>query len=177
MSDVMNPQLQSLVLHFGEMGSRWGINRTVGQIYALLVFSEAALSAEQISQQLGFSRSNVSMGLKELQAWELVTLRHRPGDRKDYFTVPEDLWEIARTLVRKRRKRELEPTAAMLREALSSSGETDGHVQQRMRDALELLELIVVWTDELQNLSRSDVDRLMKLGAGLQKVLEMTRRS
>ena len=81
----------AFILHFGEMGSRWGINRTVGQIYALLFLSEEPLCADDIVTTLGFSRSNVSMGLKELQGWNLVTLSHRPGDRRDFYATPEDL--------------------------------------------------------------------------------------
>src|SRR5690606_15795765 len=100
---------------FGEMGSRWGINRTVGQIYALLVLSEAPLNADQIAQALGFSRSNVSMGLKELQSWELVRIKHIPGERKEFYTAPDDIWEIAKTLIEQRRKREMDPTLTTLR--------------------------------------------------------------
>jgi DNA-binding transcriptional regulator GbsR (MarR family) len=85
-----------LFSHFGEMGSRWGINRTVGQIYALLFISPEPLNADQIADTLEFSRSNVSMGLKELQAWRLVQLRHQPGDRREYFQAPQDVWEIFR---------------------------------------------------------------------------------
>lgn len=93
------PLVQTFVLHFGEMGSRWGISRTVGQIYAVLFVSVRPLNADEIVERLGVSRSNVSMGLKELQAWNLVRLQHMPGDRRDYFTTPEDLWQIVRTLV------------------------------------------------------------------------------
>ncbi|MEM8551667.1 MAG: GbsR/MarR family transcriptional regulator, partial [Pseudomonadota bacterium] len=106
----LSPVEEEFVLHFGEMGSRWGINRTVGQIYALLFISEQPLNADEIVQTLNFSRSNVSMGLKELQAWNLVRLKHLPGDRRDYFTTPDDLWEIMRTLVEERKRREIDPT-------------------------------------------------------------------
>ena len=87
----LTPLHQEFVLHFGEMGSRWGINRTVGQIYALLFISSEPLNAETITDALGISRSNTSMGLKELQGWNLVRLKHLPGDRRDYFTTPDDL--------------------------------------------------------------------------------------
>src|SRR4249920_1088614 len=104
------PLTQSFVLHFGEMGSRWGINRTVGQIYALIFVAPAPLNADDIAEKLEFSRSNVSMGLKELQAWRLVKLRHIAGDRREYFDAPSDAWEIFRTLAEERRRREIEPT-------------------------------------------------------------------
>ena len=96
--NAMSPLVRSFVAHFGEMGSRWGINRTVGQIYALIFVSPQALNADEIAESLEFSRSNVSMGLKELQAWRLVKLRHLPGDRREYFEAPSDAWEIFRTL-------------------------------------------------------------------------------
>ena len=171
----LSPLLQALVLHFGEMGNRWGINRTVGQIYALLVFTEEPLNADQIAQQLGFSRSNVSMGLKELQSWELVSLRHKPGDRKDYFAVPEDVWDIARTLMLQKRKRELEPTLTVLRGSLVEASDSE-YAVERIRQIHDFMELIVTWTDDMQGLSREDLDRLLKLGAGVNKVLEFTRK-
>ncbi len=97
------PLIQTFVLHFGEMGSRWGINRTVGQIYALLFLSNEPLNAEDIVERLGVSRSNVSMGLKELQSWILVRLQHKPGERRDDFSTPDDIWQIVRTLVEVRK--------------------------------------------------------------------------
>ena len=86
------PLALDVVLHFGEMGSRWGINRTVEQIYALLFVSKAPLNADNIAAALAFSRSNVSMGLKELEGWRLVKLQHRPNDRREYFSAPDDVW-------------------------------------------------------------------------------------
>ena len=123
------PVIQAFVLHFGEMGSRLGINRTVGQIYALLYASPEPLSAEDIVERLGLSRSNVSIGLKELQSWNLVCLVHRPGDRRDYFTAPDDVWQIVRTLVEERKKREVDPTLSVLRELLMQQpdGEAERH--------------------------------------------------
>src|SRR3989338_5871731 len=94
--NTMNPLVRSFVAHFGEMGSRWGINRTVGQIYALIYMSPRPLNADDIAEALEFSRSNVSMGLKELQSWRLVRLKHLPGDRREYFEAPSDAWEIFR---------------------------------------------------------------------------------
>ncbi len=175
----LSPVLQSLVLHFGEMGSRWGINRTVGQIYAYLVFTEAPQNADQIGAALGFSRSNVSIGLKELQSWNLVRLQHLPGDRKEYFSVPEDVWEIARTVVKERRQRELDPTLSVLRGVVVDAGENQGesYTEQRAQEMLDLMEMIVRWTDEMQSLSAQDLRRLMRLGAGVSKVLEFARGS
>ena len=92
------PLTEKFVLHFGEMGGRWGINRTVGQIYALIFLSDRPLHADEITKALDVSRSNVSMGLKELDGWRLVRKRHLPGDRRDHFEAPDDLWQIVRTL-------------------------------------------------------------------------------
>ncbi|MCP2935978.1 GbsR/MarR family transcriptional regulator, partial [Salmonella enterica subsp. enterica serovar Typhimurium] len=113
------------VAHFGEMGSRWGINRTVGQIYALIFVSPKPLCADEIAETLSYSRSNVSMGLKELQSWRLVKLRHVAGDRREYFEAPSDAWEIFRTLAEERRRREMEPTLSMLRSALLETPSCD----------------------------------------------------
>ena len=173
----VSPLQQSLILHFGEMGSRWGMNRTVGQIYALLVFTEDPLNAEQIAQSLEFSRSNVSIGLKELQAWELISLQHLPGDRRDYFSVPDDIWEIARTLVMQKRRRELDPTLTLMRNKLMEDSEQEAYTLNKLTEIHEFLELIVTWTEEMQALSPKDLNRLLKLGGGVSKVLEFTRRS
>ena len=111
----LSPQTERFVLHFGEMGSRWGVNRTVGQMYALLFLSPRPLHADDIAEALGFSRSNVSMGLKELQSWRLVKLIHQVGDRRDYFETPKDVWEIFRILMEEKRKREIDPTLTLRR--------------------------------------------------------------
>ena len=126
---------REFILHFGEMGSRWGINRTVGQIYALLFISDEPLCADGICERLKFSRSNVSMGLKELQAWRLVQRRDRDGDRREFFTTPSDLMVIVRTLVEERKKREIDPTLTKLRELELESaedGQTDSYSAARI---------------------------------------------
>lgn len=172
----LTPLVQSFVLHFGEMGSRWGINRTVGQIYALLFVSEKPLNAEEIADALAFSRSNVSMGLKELDSWKLVRLQHLPGDRREYFSAPEDVWAIFRTLADERRKREIDPTLSMLRDAILVSPENpqDAFAQERMRAMHELIETVTDWFTDVQKLDEQTLRKLMKLGAAAQKVLEFT---
>jgi DNA-binding transcriptional regulator GbsR (MarR family) len=156
----LTPLVQSFVLHFGEMGSRWGINRTVGQIYALLYASEKPLNAEDIAEALAFSRSNVSMGLKELDSW--------------YFSTPEDVWIIFRTLVDERRKREVDPTLSMLRDAMLIEPDhpQDRYAQKRMGNMYELIELMTDWLKDIQHLDEKTLRQLMKLGAAAQKVLE-----
>ena len=168
------PLTQRFVLHFGEMGSRWGINRTVGQIYALLYVSPKALNADEIGEALGFSRSNVSMGLKELQSWNLVRLQHLPNDRREYFQAPEDVWAIFRTLAEERRKREIDPTLSMLREALMEEGVLgdDVHAQARMAQMHDLIELMTGWLADVQKMDSTTLASLMKMGAKVAKLLE-----
>jgi len=169
------PLTQRFVLHFGEMGSRWGINRTVGQIYALLYVSPRALNADDIGEALAFSRSNVSMGLKELQSWNLVRLQHLPNDRREYFQAPEDVWAIFRTLAEERRKREIDPTLSMLRDALMEkpSNEDDIHAQARMKQMHDLVELMTCWLADMQKMDSATLASLMKMGSQVQKLLEI----
>ncbi|MES3028145.1 MAG: GbsR/MarR family transcriptional regulator [Pseudomonadota bacterium] len=172
------PLTQSFVLHFGEMGSRWGISRTVGQIYALLFLAEDPLNADDITEKLGFSRSNVSMGLKELTSWRLVKLQHKPGDRREYFSTPDDIWEIVRILAEERRKREIDPTLSMLRQALIETPATPGerHAQERMAEMHGLIELITRWSEDIQKLETETLIQLLEVGSKVQKVFEMKDR-
>ncbi|KFG67653.1 GbsR/MarR family transcriptional regulator [Microvirga sp. BSC39] len=172
------PLIQTFVLHFGEMGSRWGINRTVGQIYALLYLSREPLNAEDIVERLGVSRSNVSMGLKELQSWNLVRLQHKPGDRRDYFSTPDDIWQIVRTLVEERKKREIDPTLTLLREVLmqESTNSEERHAQVRMREMHDLFELLTDWYADMQHLETERLVQLLKLGTKVQKILDVKDR-
>lgn len=167
------PLTQRFVLHFGEMGSRWGINRTVGQIYALLYVASKPLNADDVGEALGFSRSNVSMGLKELQSWNLVRLIHQPNDRREYFQAPEDVWSIFRTLATERRKREIDPTLSMLRDALMEqpSVTADIHAQERMRQMHGFIELMTDWLDDVQKMDSTTLTSLMQMGAKVQKLL------
>jgi DNA-binding transcriptional regulator GbsR (MarR family) len=169
---------RQFIAHFGEMGSRWGINRTVGQIYALVFISQRALNADEIADALEFSRSNVSMGLKELQAWRLVRLRHQPGDRREYFEAPADVWEIFRVLAEERRRREVEPTLSMLRTALLEQPVNDAerHAQERMRQMHDLIDRLMTWFDDVQKLAPETAMQLMGMGATVTRVLEFKDR-
>ncbi|HEY0125405.1 MAG TPA: GbsR/MarR family transcriptional regulator [Rhizobium sp.] len=168
------PLVQSFVLHFGEMGSRWGINRTVGQIYALLYVSPQPLCAEEIVDSLGISRSNVSMSLRELQAWNLVLLKHRPDDRRDFFTTPDDVWQILRTLAEERKKREVDPTLTVLREILMQHPTSDDerYAQGRMSEMHGLIEQLTNWYDDVRLLETDRLATLLSLGAKVTKLLE-----
>ncbi|MEM9232860.1 MAG: MarR family transcriptional regulator, partial [Pseudomonadota bacterium] len=145
----------------------------VGQIYALLFLSEAPLNAEQIVERLGFSRGNISMGLKELQAWNLVRLRHLPDDRRDYFTTPDDLWEIVRTLIDERKKREIDPTLSKLRELQlhhTDKGD-DEYARNRIAELGELIELLTEWYEDMNRLETERLIGLLSLGSKVQKII------
>ena len=174
--NALPPLTQQFVSHFGEMGSRWGINRTVGQIYALIFVSPKPLHADDIADALEFSRSNVSIGLKELQAWRLVKLKHLAGDRREYFEAPQDVWEIFKSLAEEKRRREVEPTLSMLRAALveTPGNESDVYAQQRMQQMHELIDLSSTWFDDVQRLSPETIARLMRMGSSVKTVLDMT---
>jgi DNA-binding transcriptional regulator GbsR (MarR family) len=178
LEEHLPPLNRQFVAHFGEMGSRWGINRTVGQIYALIFISQRALNADEIADALEFSRSNVSMGLKELQSWRLVRLRHLPGDRREYFEAPADVWEIFRVLGEERRRREIEPTLSMLRNALLEQPTSDAerHAQERMRQMHDLIDRLMTWFDDVQKLAPETAMQLMGMGATVTKVLEFKDR-
>lgn len=168
------PLVQSFVLHFGEMGSRWGINRTVGQIYALLYVSPQPLCADQIVEALGISRSNVSMSLRELQTWNLVLLKHQPNDRRDFFTTPDDVWQILRTLAEERKKREIDPTLSVLREILMQKpgSEDERFAQERMAEMCGLIERLTTWYDDVKQLDTDRLATLLGLGSRITKLLE-----
>jgi DNA-binding transcriptional regulator GbsR (MarR family) len=176
--DHLPPLARQFVAHFGEMGGRWGINRTVGQIYALLFISPVPLNADEIADTLEFSRSNVSMGLKELQSWRLVKLKHLAGDRREYFEAPQDVWEIFRVLAEERRRREIEPTLSMLRNSLLEAprDDADRYAQERMRQMHDLIDRLMTWFDDVQKLAPETALQLMGMGATVSKVLELKDR-
>lgn len=171
----LSPQTQAFVLHFGEMGSRWGFNRTVGQMFALLTIRPEPLNADQLAEALQISRGNVSMGLKELQAWRLVELHHLPGDRKEYFTAAGSVWDLARRVLEERRRRELDPTLTLLRQLLLEEPQDEHEVvaQEKMREVYGLLELLEQFADTLGRLEQKELRKLMKLGSGISKLLAL----
>ena len=132
------------------------------------------MNADEIAEALDVSRSNVSMGLKELQSWSLVRLEHRVGDRRDYFRAPEDVWQIFQTLAQERKKREIDPTLSMLREAVMEpvADESERYAQKRMQDMHDLIELATSWFAEVQRMDQATLKTLMKMGTRVQKVLE-----
>lgn len=161
------------VLHWGEMGARWGVSRTVAQIHALLYFLGRPAHAEEIAAVLQVARSNVSTSIRELQNWDLVKVVHLAGDRRDHFETPLDPWELLRTLVRERKEREFDPTAVFLRSCVESRGfaRESAETQKRLRETLALMESGSAWVDELLALETAGLKKLLRLGARLKSLL------
>jgi DNA-binding transcriptional regulator GbsR (MarR family) len=170
---------QRFVLHWGEMGSRWGVNRTVAQIHALLYFYGRPFHAEELVRAARRARSNVSTSLRELQGWSLVRVVHRLEDRRDHFETARDPWELMRIVVRERKAREFEPTIAALRECVADRefAREPPLTQARVRDTLQLMERLSHWSDEMLGLAPATLTRLMRLGARIQALLDRRRKS
>lgn len=165
---------QKFILHWGEMGSRWGVNRTVAQIHALLYLSQDALNAETISETLEVARSNVSTSLKELQSWGLVKVVHAMGDRRDYFESHKDVWDIFMIILEERKRRELDPTLTILRECVMESEQdkaTDPEIKARIEHTLEFLEQLTGWYEQMKHLDRKTLTKIMNMGAKIQGLL------
>jgi DNA-binding transcriptional regulator GbsR (MarR family) len=165
---------QKFIVHWGEMGARWGINRTVAQIHALLFLSPTPLTAEDISATLGVARSNVSTSLRELQGWGIVRITHMLGDRRDHFESMKDVWEMFRIIVDERKKREADPTLAMLREAVAETkkpGTADAYTRERLADMLQFFEVMTSWCEQTRKLPTPAVIRMVKMGNRFAKML------
>ncbi|WP_428624435.1 GbsR/MarR family transcriptional regulator [Sedimenticola sp.] len=170
----LTPVMEKYILHWGEMGTRWGVNRTVAQIQALLYLSSTALNAEEIAETLGVARSNVSTSIKELQSWRLVKVVHLLGDRRDHFETLKDPWELFQTIMEGRKQRELDPTMSVLRECVLDSEQDDQtpkDVKARMQEVLEFMETLDTWHKQIKSLPRPTLLKLIKLGAKVQKFL------
>jgi len=161
------------VLHWGEMGARWGVSRSVAQIHALLFLLGRPLHAEEIAALLQVARSNVSGSLRELQNWDLVKVVHLAGDRRDHFQTAQDPWELMRSIVRERKEREIDPTLSFLRGCVAEKGfaRADAQAQKRLRELLALLEGVSAWTGEMLALETGVLKKLLKLGARVQALL------
>ena len=166
----LSPLAEKFVLHWGEMGSRWGVNRTVSQIHALLFYIGTPLAADEIAATLNVARSNVSNSLKELQNWKLIRVVHLMGDRRDHFETSSDVWALFRTVVSERKRREFDPTISLLRELVADSSfkSEDKSSQLRLRESLVLMETLGIWADEMLSLEPSTLLKVMKLGAKIQ---------
>ena len=163
---------QKFILHWGEMGTRWGINRTVAQIHALLYLSPRPLNAEEIAEALDVARSNVSTSLKELQAWRIVKLVHVLGDKRDHFESMSDVWEMFRLVLDERKRREVDPTLAMLQECLAEAAKgADKHTENRLRELHRFFSTTSAWYSQLAKWPTSALAKMSSLGEKALKVL------
>ena len=165
---------QKFILHWGEMGTRWGINRTVAQIHALLYLSADPLPAEEIAATLGVARSNVSTSLRELEGWGIVRGVHLLGDRRDHFVTMTDVWEMFRIILEERKRREIDPTLAVLRECVEQArGNSPAEVQtrERLQAMLEFLESMMSLNDEARRLPVGALRGLAKWKGKMGKLL------
>jgi DNA-binding transcriptional regulator GbsR (MarR family) len=171
---TLSPVQQKFILHWGEMGTRWGINRTVAQIHALLFISQQPLNAEDILQALGVARSNVSNSLKELQAWGIVRRVHVLGDARDHFESLKDVWEMFRVVLDERKKREIEPTQRVLRECIAEAErnqDTDTYTEQRLRELAEFFDTTTAWYAQIRQWPTAALTKFVKTGDRIRKVL------
>jgi DNA-binding transcriptional regulator GbsR (MarR family) len=175
--DLTRP-MERYVVHWGEMGARWGVSRSVAQIHALLYLASRPLTAEEIAETLSIARSNVSTSLKELQTWGLVSLVHVLGDRRDHFETEKDVWKVALTIVEQRKQREIDPTLGTLaqcaREAKDDAS-TPRDVAERMESVHSFLANVSVWYDQVKTLPPPVLHKLVKLGAKVAQLVGRKR--
>jgi len=170
----LSPAVQNYVLHWGEMGTRWGTNRTVAQIQALLYLSPKPLRADEIVDLLSVARSNVSTSIRELQSYGLVKMTHSLGDRRDYFESIYDVWDLFRAIIEQRKQRELNPTLSMLRkcaEEVEMEKQTDEVTKKRIRNMLMFFETTSNWYEQIQEIPTPTLQKIMKLGRGITKLI------
>lgn len=173
----LTPVVQKFILHWGEMGTKWGINRTVAQIHALLYISPRPLNAEEIAETLSVARSNVSNSLRELQSWRIIKVAHILGDRRDHFESMKDVWEMFRVVLEERKKREIDPTLAVLKECAAEAGKAgsaDPYTRERL---IALLDFFGSWSaayEQLNKVQTSSLIKLVKMGDRIRKVLEFS---
>lgn len=168
----LTESMEKFVIHFGEMGSRWGVNRTVAQIFAVLYLAKEPMNAEQLTQVLGVARSNVSNSLKELQALELVRVTQRLGDRRDYFVAIKDCWQMLLILSEQRKQREIDPTIRVLDDCLQEAKadpKTDVETTAQLKEMHEFLTTMDDWYQQLRQVEQKRLIKFFKLGAGILK--------
>jgi DNA-binding transcriptional regulator GbsR (MarR family) len=171
----MTPAVEKYVLHWGEMGTRWGTNRTVAQIQALLYLSPRPLRADEIVELLSVARSNVSTSIRELQGFGLVKMIHLLGDRRDYFESLHDVWELFRVIIEQRKQKELNPTLAMLKGCaaeVQNEKETDPVTKERIQNMLQFVESTSNWYEQISEIPTSTLTKLMALGSKITKLVK-----
>src|SRR5687768_16862175 len=171
---TLPPVEQKFVLHWGEMGTRWGVNRTVAQIHALLYIAPRPLHAEEIAATLGVARSNVSTSLRELQGWGIVRVVHVLRDRRDHFESMHDVWTMFQIVLDERKRREIDPTVALLRECLAEAdkaGPSEANTGERLRELLNFFETMSTWYEQIRRLPSGAVTRFVKMGGRVRRML------
>jgi DNA-binding transcriptional regulator GbsR (MarR family) len=168
----LSPAAERFILHWGEMGTSWGINRTVAQIHALLYLTPRPLHAEQIASTLSVARSNVSNSLRELQGWGIVRVTHVLGDRRDHFESLKDVWEMFRIITEERKRREVDPTLAMLRECSTETEGANAHEQERIRQMLVFFESMTGAFEELSRVPPTVLQQLVRVRGAFRRVLK-----
>tara|TARA_R110000850_G_scaffold210201_2_gene336238 strand:+ start:528 stop:1067 length:540 start_codon:yes stop_codon:yes gene_type:complete len=162
------PFVQQFILHWGEMGTKWGINRTVAQIHALLFLSEEPLNAEDICNRLGVARSNVSNSLKELQNWGIVSVVHLPADRRDHFVSIKDVYELFRIIAGERKKREIDPTLRNLRHCAEEAGPakepSEAHAKEQLEELLGFFEMVSDFYVKMDKLPTKSAVKAIRMG-------------
>jgi DNA-binding transcriptional regulator GbsR (MarR family) len=170
----LSPVQQHFILHWGEMGTRWGINRTVAQIHALLYLSPKPIHAEEIADTLNVARSNVSNSLKELQGWGIVKRVHVLGDSRDHFESMKDVWEMFRMVLDERKKREIDPTLRLLSECIAEAEkdkETDEYTEERLRQLHDFFATTTAWYVQVRQWPTAATIKFVKLGDKVLKLL------
>ncbi len=175
----LSPVMESFILHWGEMGSRWGLNRTVAQIYALLYVAGTPLPADEIAGTLKVARSNVSTSIRELQSWGLIARTHAIGDRRDHFVAETDLWTAAARVADARKRREIDPAIEALAGCLSDARTDDAigkDAVARIRSMHDFLEAAGGWYEDVRELPQSKLETLMKMGAKVARLEARARK-
>jgi DNA-binding transcriptional regulator GbsR (MarR family) len=176
---ILTDSAKQFILHWGEMGTRWGVNRTVAQVHALLYLSTESLTAEDIAETLSVARSNVSTSLKELQNWDLVQIDSRIGDRRDYFQTSADIWTLFLTVVNQRVEREIVPTLNMLRRCaveVQAERPSQPTIAARITAMQVFLEDLLKWYNQIKQLPPASLRSLVSIGSGVTRILPKARR-
>jgi DNA-binding transcriptional regulator GbsR (MarR family) len=176
---TLPPALAQFVLQWGDLGSQWGVNRSVAQIHALLYVAPAPVTAEDIAAQLSLARSNVSASVKELLAWKLIRRVPIAGDRRDHYEAETDVWEIVTRIAQGRKEREIDPAHAAL-SACVTAAQNDVQVNpvslQRLQAMLDFLDQINRWYAQMIMVPKSSLAMLLKMGAGITRLLGLGRK-
>jgi DNA-binding transcriptional regulator GbsR (MarR family) len=176
--DDLSPTCRKFILHWGEMGTRWGVNRTVAQVHALLYVSQKPLAADDIVAALGVARSNVSTSLHELQGWGIVKVVHVMGDRRDHFESLQDVWQLFQAIMQERKRREFDPTLALLRECVAEcdrDNPREEHLRARLTALASFFETMSSWYDQMRCLPTKAMMEFLRLGEKMRRMLGMAK--